>query len=166
MNMTTISEATVEDFETIRKIAHTTWPVAYGEILSKAQLDYMLKKMYSDATLLENLNKGHYFILAREDSVCLGFASFEHNYLREKCTRLHKIYLLPETQGKGLGKLLLERIVALAKENQSEIISLNVNRFNKALRFYKKMGFEVVAEEDLDIGNGYLMEDYKMELKI
>jgi GNAT superfamily N-acetyltransferase len=164
--MITISEATVADFETIRSIAHTTWPVTYGEILSKEQLDYMLDKMYSDATLLENLNKGHHFILINDDSVCLGFASFEHRYLNEKCTRLHKIYLLPETQGKGMGKMLLEQIMALAKENQSEIISLNVNRFNKAYAFYKKMGFEVVAEEDLAIGNGYLMEDYKMELKI
>ncbi len=164
--MTTISEATVEDFETIRTIAHKAWPVAYGEILSKEQLDYMLEKMYSEATLLDNLNKGHRFILVKEDSVCMGFASFEHHYLNEKCTRLHKIYLLPETQGKGLGKFLLERIVALAKENHSDRISLNVNRFNKAYVFYKKMGFEVVAEEDLAIGNGYLMEDYKMEKKI
>ena len=164
--MTTISEATVEDFETIRRIAHTTWPVAYGEILSKEQLDYMLEKMYSDAALLDNINKGHHFILAKENSVCLGFASFEHRYLNEKCTRLHKIYLLPETQGKGLGKMLLERITTLAKENNSDKISLNVNRFNKAYDFYKKVGFEVVGEEDLAIGNGYLMEDYKMELKI
>ena len=164
--MTTISEATVEDFETIRRIAHTTWPVAYGEILSKEQLDYMLEKMYSDAALLDNLSKGHHFILVKENSVCLGFASFEHRYLNEKCTRLHKIYLLPETQGKGLGKMLLERITALANENHSDTISLNVNRFNKAYNFYIKMGFEVIAEEDLAIGNGYLMEDYVMKKKL
>ena len=164
--MTTITEATEEDFETIRNVAHTAWPVTYGEILSKAQLDYMLEKMYSDAALLDNLKKGHHFMLAKENSVCLGFASIEHGYLNEKCTRLHKIYLLPETQGKGLGKMLLERIVVLAKENHSETISLNVNRFNKACAFYQKMGFEIVAQEDLEIGNGYLMEDYKMEKKI
>ena len=164
--MTTITEATEEDFETIRNVAHTAWPVTYGEILSKAQLDYMLEKMYSDAALLDNLNKGHHFMLAKENSVCLGFASIEYGYLNEKCTRLHKIYLLPETQGKGLGKMLLERIVVLAKENHSETISLNVNRFNKACAFYQKMGFEIVAQEDLEIGNGYLMEDYKMEKKI
>ena len=164
--MTTITEATEEDFETIRNVAHTAWPVTYGEILSKAQLDYMLEKMYSDAALLDNLKKGHHFMLAKENSVCLGFASIEYGYLNEKCTRLHKIYLLPETQGKGLGKMLLERIVVLAKENHSETISLNVNRFNKACAFYQKMGFEIVAQEDLEIGNGYLMEDYKMEKKI
>jgi GNAT superfamily N-acetyltransferase len=164
--MITISEATVADFETIQMIARKTWPVVYGKILSKAQIDYMLDKMYSEATLFDNLNKGHCFLLAKEDSVCLGFASFEHRYLNEKCTRLHKIYLLPESQGKGMGKMLLEKIKAFAKENHSDTISLNVNRFNKAHSFYKKMGFEIVAEEDLEIGNGYLMEDYKMEKKI
>lgn len=164
--MITISEATIEDLETIQAIASKTWPVTYGEILSKDQIDYMLEKMYSNDTLANNINKGHRFILVKENLVCLGFASFEHGYLKANCTRLHKLYLLPETQGKGLGKLLLERIVFLAKENHSDRISLNVNKFNKAYTFYKKMNFEVVAEEDLDIGNGYLMEDYKMEKKI
>jgi len=60
----------------------------------------------------------------------------------------------------------LDSIVVLAKENHSETISLNVNRFNKAFAFYKKMGFEIVAEENIEIGNGYLMEDYKMEKKL
>jgi len=165
--MITISEATIHDFETIREIAYTTWPVVYGEILSKAQLDYMLENFYSDATLMDNLvNKGHRFILAKEDAACLGFASYEHHYLGESTTRLHKIYLLPESQGKGIGKLLIDKITALAKENQSSVISLNVNKFNKAHTFYKRMGFEIIAEEDLEIGNGYLMEDYRMEKKL
>jgi GNAT superfamily N-acetyltransferase len=43
---------------------------------------------------------------------------------------LHKIYLLPEAQGKG-GWLLIDA-VAYAKENHSKTLSLNVNRFNKA----------------------------------
>ena len=54
------------------------------------------------------------------------------------------------------------KILTIAKESQSEIISLNVNKFNKAFSFYKKIGFELVAEENLAIGKGYLMEDYKM----
>ena len=165
--MITITEATIEDFETIREIAYTTWPVVYGEILSKAQLDYMLENFYSDATLTDNLvNKGHRFILAKEGATCLGFASYEHHYLGENTTRLHKIYLLTESQGKGIGKMLLDKISTLAKENQCNVISLNVNKFNKAHTFYKRMGFEVIAEEDLEIGNGYLMEDYRMEKKL
>ena len=165
--MITISEATTNDLKTIQEIAYATWPVAYGEILSKEQLDYMLDKFYSEETLYDNLiNKNHHFLLAYEETICLGFASYEHHYLDKNCTRLHKLYMLPESQGKGIGKLLLDKIKDLAKENNSEIISLNVNKFNKAFSFYTKMGFEVVAEEELAIGNGYIMDDYKMEKKL
>ncbi|MFM9827019.1 GNAT family N-acetyltransferase [Flavobacterium sp.] len=165
--MITITIATPKDFETIESIARQTWLSTYGEILSKAQIEYMLQAMYSNPVLNDNyLNKNHRFLLLNEFENSIGFASYEHHYLDTNSTRLHKLYLFPENQGKGLGKLLLDRILALAKENRSEKISLNVNRFNKAYLFYQKMGFEIVAEENLFIGNGYFMEDYKMEFKL
>ena len=42
-------------------------------------------------------------------------------------------------------------------------LQLNVNRNNKAKEFYERQGFAVIKEEDIDIGNGYLMNDYVME---
>ena len=53
-----------------------------------------------------------------------------------------------------------------AKSFKNDVLFLNVNRFNKAQYFYKKLGFEVAYEEDIEIGNGYLMEDFVMEKKI
>ena len=70
---------------------------------------------------------------------------------------------MPETQGKGIGKLLIDHVEVLAVANESETLSLNVNRFNKAQFFYKKLGFEIVAEEDVPLDHGYLMEDFIME---
>jgi hypothetical protein len=71
------------------------------EILSVSQLDYMLKAFYSKEVLLDNMvHNGHHFILALR-AICLGFASYQHDYLDDQVTRLHKIYLLPEAQGKG-----------------------------------------------------------------
>ena len=165
--MITISEATIKDIKVIREIAFKTWPVTYGEILSKAQIDYMLDLFYSEETLTDKLaNIGHDFLVLKENEICHGFASCEHHYLNSNCTRLHKLYFLPEYQGKGMGKLMLDKIVALAKENRSDTLSLNVNRFNKAFAFYQNLGFQIVAEEDISIGHGYLMEDYKMELNM
>jgi GNAT superfamily N-acetyltransferase len=162
--MITIFEATSNDFKTIQDIAHQTWPETYGDILSKEQLDYMLGAFYSEAALSDNVeNKGHRFLLAKENEVVLGFAAYEHNYQDNNRTRIHKIYILPQTQGKGIGKKLIECIEKLALENHSEALSLNVNRFNKALTFYQKIGFEIIAEENIEIGHGYLMEDYVME---
>ena len=165
--MLLLAEAAIQDFKTIREIAYKSWPNTYGSILSKEQIDYMLDLFYSEKTLLENLNeKGHPFLLVNEGEVCLGFASYEHNYLNQNCTRLHKIYLLPEAQGKGAGKLLIEAVENLAKDNQSIVVSLNVNKFNKAISFYKKIGFEVVSDEEILLDHGYKMEDYKMEKKL
>jgi ribosomal protein S18 acetylase RimI-like enzyme len=165
--MITIVTATPNDYKTIQDIAHQTWPIAYGEILQKAQLDYMLDAFYNEEALKDSVvNKGHHFVLAKEGDETLGFASYEHHYNQKLQTKIHKIYILPQTQGKGIGKILIDFIENTAKENDSTALSLNVNRFNKALHFYQKIGFEIVSEVDIELDHGYLMEDYVMEKKI
>lgn len=74
--------------------------------------------------------------------------------------------MLPEAQGKGIGKILIDGISAIAKINDSDVLTLNVNRSNKALGFYEKLGFEIVGEEDIELDHGYLMEDFIMEKRL
>ncbi|OXB21740.1 GNAT family N-acetyltransferase [Flavobacterium tructae] len=164
--MIAISQATVSDIKQIQKIVHITWPITYGEILTKEQLDYMLDLFYSEEALADQLDKKEQlFYMIEDDMTNIGFIGIEHNYKEKAVTKIHKIYLLPETQGKGIGKKVIEEIERLGAVHNSQALSLNVNRFNTALGFYKKIGFEIVGESDLDIGNGYLMEDYVMEKK-
>ena len=164
--MITISEALPNEYNIIQEIAYKTWPDCYGNILSKIQLDYMLGKFYSLEALHNNTLNGQHFLLIKETGIPLGFAAYEHNYTGRNVTRIHKIYVLPTTQGKGLGKLLIQKMQSFAEENHSEVLSLNVNRFNPARSFYEKIGFHIVGEEDIEIGNGYLMEDYIMEKQL
>ncbi|SNR37434.1 GNAT family N-acetyltransferase [Flavobacterium sp. ov086] len=165
--MITISEAAISDIKQIQNIVNITWPITYGEILSKEQLDYMLGLFYSDEALTEQYNgKVQLFYMIYEEETNIGFIGIEHNYNKEAITKIHKIYLLPETQGKGIGKKVIDEIGKLASENNSAALLLNVNRFNSALGFYKKIGFEVIDEVNIEIGNGYLMEDYVMEKKL
>jgi ribosomal protein S18 acetylase RimI-like enzyme len=165
--MINIVEASTNDFKVIREIAYQTWPIAYGEILSKTQLDYMLEAFYNEEALKDSVvNKGHYFVLAKEGEETLGFASYEHHYNQKRQTKIHKIYILPQTQGKGIGKTLIDFVEKVAKKNNSTALSLNVNRYNKALHFYQKLGFEIVEEVDIELDHGYLMEDYVMEKPI
>ncbi|CAA9199911.1 hypothetical protein FLA105534_02857 [Flavobacterium bizetiae] len=165
--MITITAATIHDIKQIQNIVNITWPITYGEILSKEQLDYMLGLFYSTEALNEQYNKKiQLFYMIDEDETNIGFIGIEHNYNGETVTKIHKIYLLPETQGKGIGKKVIDEIGKLALENNSKALLLNVNRFNSALGFYKKIGFEVKEEVDIEIGNSYLMEDYVMEKKL
>ena len=161
--MIKITEAFVEDIAKIQEIAHITWPITYGEILTSEQLDYMLDLIYSDEALSKQIqNKEQLFYLVSDSESVIGFIGIEHHYKNEAITKIHKIYLLPETQGKGYGKTVFESIEKLALENNSKELLLNVNRFNTALNFYKKLGFEIKETVDIEIGHGYLMEDYVM----
>lgn len=161
--MISISEAGLGDIKTIQKITNITWPITYGEILSQTQLDYMLGLFYSHEALAKQIeNKEQLFYLILDSEAVIGFIGIEHQYKKEAITKIHKIYLLPETQGKGYGKKVFDFIEELALENNSKQLLLNVNRFNTALNFYKKLGFEIKETVDIEIGNGYLMEDYVM----
>ena len=161
--MISISEAGLGDIKTIQEITNITWPITYGEILSQTQLDYMLGLFYSHEALAKQIeNKEQLFYLILDSEAVIGFIGIEHQYKNEAITKIHKIYLLPETQGKGYGKKVFDFIEELALENNSKQLLLNVNRFNTALNFYKKIGFEIKETVDIEIGNGYLMEDYVM----
>lgn len=158
-----IRKAGLEDFQIINDLALKTWHDTYNKILSAEQVNYMLDMMYSLSAITEQIAvKGHHFLLLSEDDVYLGFASYELNYL-SGVTKLHKLYVLPETQGKGAGRLLISKIEEAAAKNGNDRISLNVNRYNDAVNFYTKSGYTKVAQEDINIGNGYLMEDFIME---
>lgn len=158
-----IRKAGLEDFDIIHDLALKTWYNTYDKILSAEQLTYMLDMMYSRAAITEQIAiKGHHFLLLSEDDKYLGFASYELNYL-SGITKLHKLYVLPETQGKGAGRLLMTKIEEAAASNNNDKVSLNVNRYNPAINFYLKNGYTKAGEEDINIGNGYLMEDFIME---
>ena len=162
-----ISEATPEDYPFIQQIAYKTWPVTYGRILSKEQLEYMLDLFYSmDAIGKSVSEQGHRLLMAKDENHYIGFASYENYFQQKPVTRIHKIYVIPEAQGRGIGRILIGRISELALQNDCKSLSLNVNRKNNARQFYAKLDFEVVGEEDIPIGQGYLMEDYIMEKQL
>ncbi|MFC4815653.1 GNAT family N-acetyltransferase [Flavobacterium sp. GCM10023249] len=156
-------EATKEQLAIVRDLAYAIWPATYGEILSKEQLEYMLDNFYAISSLEEQINNGHVFLLIQDEGVNLGFAAYEVNCKDSGKTKLHKIYVLPQTQGKGLGKLLLTEVENRAKAAQNTHLFLNVNKYNNAQEFYKAKGFIIAYEEVIDIGQGYVMDDYVME---
>ena len=63
-------------------------------------------------------------------------------------------------------KLNLGLAIEATIENNQKAIFLNVNKYNNAIHFYMKQGFTKVKDEVIDIGNGYVMDDYVMEVAI
>jgi len=157
-----IRAADINDIATIRDIANITWPVAYGSYISKAQLDYMLDMMYSSTSLLDQISKGHQFYIAEQECTPIGFASVSKE--EEKSCKLNKLYVLPTAQKTGAGKALLQKSIEYAKSQAASCLFLQVNKQNNAQHFYSKHGFIVREASILEIGGGYIMDDYIMEL--
>ena len=164
--MIEIKPAQIGDLETIHNLANEIWPTAYLKILGQQQLDYMLEKIYSLASLQNQfLVLKHNFIILIEDEIPIGFASYSPHD-DGTIYHLNKIYVLPGQQGKNLGKQILSYIISQIKKSGATSLHLNVNRQNKAIHFYEKQGFKIIRIEDNDIGSGIFMNDYVMELII
>ncbi|WP_298120112.1 GNAT family N-acetyltransferase [Flavobacterium sp.] len=162
----TISVVSKNQLSIIRDLAYQIWPNAYGEILSNEQLEYMLNLIYSIDSLEKQIDNGHTFLLVEDGNQYVGFASYELNYENSNKAKIQKLYVLPQIQGKGIGKKLIDFIKEIAVENKNLSLVLNVNRFNKAKDFYEKYGFEITKEVKIDIGNDYIMDDYVMEFQL
>ena len=150
----------------VREIAQITWPITYREILSSEQLDYMFEWMYNLETLQNQVEEGQLFYVLKENGKPLGFIGIELFSSKTNDLKIQKIYVLPDAQGKGVGKKLIEKAIEIAQEKGIEQVILNVNRFNKAVSFYQKLDFKITSEVNIDIGKGYLMEDYIMNYTI
>ena len=109
----TISLAKENQLLVIQELAYKIWPSAYSKILSKEQLDFMLDKFYSLESLKKQLYSNHVFLLIQEENNILGFLDYELDYEQSGKTKIHKIYVLPETQGKGLGKIFIQQVAMI-----------------------------------------------------
>lgn len=159
--MYTLKTATVNDTETIIRIAEKTWWPTYASILSAEQISYMLDAMYNTELIAKQIkNHEQTFLLLNEGNETVAFAGYSP-YATESF-KLHKLYCLPETQGKGYGRILIDAVGEKAREAGAKHLLLNVNRYNKAKSFYEKMGFGILREEDIDIGP-FFMNDYIMQ---
>jgi len=159
-----IISATPDDCALIYGLAVPTWKAAYSEILTETQMEYMLEMMYSDKSLKQQMREGHIFYIVVLDDAPCGFISFHPQ--GENAYILEKLYILPNVQGTGAGRFLVEKAEEYIRNLHSDkqiLFELNVNRGNKAVGFYKRLGFHIDREVDEDIGNGFYKNDYIMQ---
>lgn len=133
-------------------------------MISQAQIEYMLNLMYSEASLRDQIEiKKYQFLILEVEGKPSGFAAYSKKSEQEPGVfRLHKLYLLPTLHGRNLGKKLLVEVERRTKTEAGLMLELNVNRKNPAFHFYIKNNFKILREEDIDIGEGYYMNDYVM----
>ena len=149
--MLSITNATIKDIPAIREMAMAVWPQTYTPIVGEEQVAYMLRLFYSPEALKQQMEQGHQFIICTSDGQQVAFAAWSE--IETNIAKLHKLYILPNQQGKGIGKAMTNHIVNELKKHGVSELRLNVNKYNlPAMAFYEKMGFTQFLDEDIDRG--------------
>lgn len=159
-----------DELPILENLARQIWPATYADIISQEQIDYMLNWMYSCETLQKQQAEGHEFYILALDGHDIGFIALEwvheaHAVFKRQL-KINKLYVLTEFQGKGAGRVLVEKATDRALATACEAIFLQVNKANQAKNFYLQLGFQVREEAVFDIGNGFVMDDYIMEVQL
>jgi len=153
--------ATMQHIEAVEVLANEIWPAHYTPIIGREQVVYMLARFQSAQAISEQIALGCLYFLIEEEGQRIGYISVQP---KDNELFLSKIYLLLSYRGKGHGRRAVWFAEGLAKENGLRKIGLTVNRNNAlAIKAYEAIGFKTVEAVVQDIGNGFVMDDYKME---
>jgi GNAT superfamily N-acetyltransferase len=158
-----IVRATEADLPAISELAGIIWRACYPGIISNAQIDYMLARMYALDVLRDEIrSQGICYNCLLMDDKLVGFASYGPA-AEPRVMKLHKLYLLPELHSRGLGSRLLQHVEREVRAGGGRRLILSVNKRNaKAIAAYQRNGFVVADSVVTDIGCGFVMDDYIM----
>jgi GNAT superfamily N-acetyltransferase len=160
---TQIVRAQEKHLPAISELAGVIWRACYPGIITHAQIDYMLARMYSLDVLRDEISsQGIRYDLLLVDGKPAGFASYGPT-AEMGVMKLHKLYLLPEMQGRGLGSCLLQHVEREVRKFGARRLILSVNKRNaRAITAYQRNEFVIVESVVTDIGGGFVMDDYVM----
>lgn len=145
----------------IESLAKEIWEEHYIAIVGKPQVDYMLAKYQSKNAIFEQIKEGCKYYLISNNNCNIGYIGI---CLKDSHLFLSKIYVKSEFRGMGYGKMAISFIEQLTKENGLNSIKLSVNKNNvNSITAYKKQGFKIIDARVINIGNGFVMDDYEME---
>jgi ribosomal protein S18 acetylase RimI-like enzyme len=155
------------DIPLIKDLATRIWREHYPGIISPEQIEYMLEKMYSHDVILGEIAEQEYrYVLALSDNEPVGFIAYV-NEPAKHAVKISRLYILPSLHAKGIGRQMLDYAKKDALRIGARTISLFVNKNNaKAIMAYERFGFAKSGEVVTDIGKGFVMDDFRMELRL
>ncbi len=146
----------------IESLAGKIWPEYYAPIIGEAQVAYMLEKFQSKKAVLAQLQEGFlYYLIQNKENGDIGYMAIQP---RGTELFLSKLYLLKDARGKGFSRPLLEWLKSFSQERGLSKITLTVHKRNPSVGIYQRLGFRITGPRVTDIGNGFVMDDYHMEL--
>lgn len=146
----------------VARLAREIWYEYYVALIGRAQVDYMVAKFQSTGAMAQQIREGYEYFLVQRAGQNVGYCAVQAK-ADEGSLFISKLYLLRQERGTGTGRLCMEFIEQLARGRGLQLLWLTVNKGNPAVDAYKHLGFRIAADLIIDIGAGFVMDDYRME---
>ena len=162
-----ISPLSARDLEPVARLAREIWYLHYPGIITVNQIDYMLAQRYQPESIGSQVETGEaWWDKIEVGSTVAGFAGYEPGSAANS-VKLDKLYVHPRWQGCGFGYALVQNVEARSREKGYSDLYLQVNKGNTAsIAFYRRAGFTVTDSVRVDIGHGYVMDDFVMSKRL
>lgn len=154
-----------QDIQELAACAKDIWNEFFVSIISQEQINYMVDKFQSYPALKKAIEEeGYLYYLAYDEGRLVGFCGVRKD---EERLFLSKLYVRKEMRGKKLSSLLLSKAIDYARQQQLKAIYLTCNKFNtNSIEVYKHKNFHIIDAVQTDIGKGFIMDDYILQLDL
>ena len=140
-----------ENINDLIRIATTSYQDHYTYLWDDEGEKYISANFNVNQLQQELVNPNSQFYLLYSLEKLVGFLKLNldsevNNYSPIEALELERIYFIKEATGKGLGKIVLEFVIDLAKKRNKKIVWLKAMDSSRSVEFYKKNQFEIVDE--------------------
>lgn len=169
-----VRDATPQDVRAIREVYYKTWLATYpneahgilmSDIEDRYKNSFTPESIQEEETVIINLPPDERMLVALSDGKIVGTSKLKKGAERNE---MHTIYILPEHQGKGLGKALFAESLAWFDASKDTQIDTAVYNY-QAIKFYEGLGFvstgETFTEEEFRMPSGGIIHEQRMVRK-
>ncbi len=160
MNTIEILQIGTAEVNDLQRIGRQTFTETFAEHNSPENLAGYLEESFATAKLTNELNHAESrFYFAFVESKLAGylkinFGNAQTEVVDDSSVEIERIYVLRAFQGQKVGQKLFEKAVEIARQSKCSFIWLGVWEKNyKALKFYRKNGFQEFGQHTFRIGN-------------
>lgn len=146
----------------VARMARQVWDEYYVPLIGRAQVDYMVARFQTAEAMQSQIDSGYEYFQIRQDGQNIGYAAIRHD-APEARLFISKLYLLARHRQSGAGRKSLQLIEQIARDRGATHLWLTVNKGNPSVHAYERLGFRIVEALVMDIGGGFVMDDYRME---
>jgi ribosomal protein S18 acetylase RimI-like enzyme len=162
--MTEFSRVTSKkDIAETARLAHEIWNEHYTKIIGQAQVDFMVQNFQSKHAIAAQIASGYEYYLILHNGEAVGYLAVVPDPTSSS-SQLSKLYIRKSLRGLGLGKESMDFVAGLCRASGIGKLWLTVNKYNaESIAWYERLGFTKAGEVVMDIGGGYIMDDFRME---